>query len=697
MEEERLIPATRETPRQNEVFRVLVISETYPRAEDIPLHNLLLALLSLGHEITYIAREGLNRQGDGSALRRLGIPAYADDPDRVVMLGKQIPSAPTWNFAQVLTVKNYEIAILTEDFDLGLTAPEQYLDLIRQESPETRVIVWTRDVFYAMPRPSTSNRHALEEFEKNQDRVFRQREVLERADSVLISDQSGLALLGHKESRALGPCRPESISKALRQVRSIVPRTAAAHPFSVMQVEKRFSGRLSSRTGLQRLQGHLECYAMLAGLLMSEGNFSAARDQLRHIFGRMDGSWDAAEFVTQIIILLRRCYRELGESDLTELYCQAARECAMSNVAGTPMPPPKRHNANAPLISLIVPTYNRLPILRKCLAALEAQTLPKSEFEVLVIDDGSSDGTEEFLRQYTSSLGFQRLRQRNSGTGAARRHGVSHARGDYLLLMNDDTICDPDLLEQHLKVQRKLGAQRWAVLGSFQYPTEARCRALTHYFCVDPFMFPQVSMEDGCPYGYSHFITCNLSVRRDAVEEVGSFSSVYKLSEDTELGLRLYDKGFRVLYHPAAHAWHDHLPYPAQNLIRRARVYGKDYFHMFRQHPRVMKEWAMPVALTGMDERNATRILAYLDTNRKDVEEAVRALEKWDQVDFGVLLTEKHETADMVLSLFRQAVPAVHWFYLYEAMLQTMVSELGLANAAPEQLAGMARSAAAGS
>ena len=104
---------------------------------------------------------------------------------------------------------------------------------------------------------------------------------------------------------------------------------------------------------------------------------------------------------------------------------------------------------------------------------------------------------------------------------------------------------------------------------------------------------------------------------REAVVEAGSFDSTYKLSEDTELGIRLYERGYRVLYHPDAHAFHDHLPYPARNLIRRARVYGADYFYMFGRHPRVMREWAMPVKLTAMDEENAIRILGYVEEHRQ--------------------------------------------------------------------------------
>jgi cellulose synthase/poly-beta-1,6-N-acetylglucosamine synthase-like glycosyltransferase len=254
---------------------------------------------------------------------------------------------------------------------------------------------------------------------------------------------------------------------------------------------------------------------------------------------------------------------------------------------------------------------------------------------------------------------------------------VAHANSEYLLLMNDDTICDPDLIEQHMCVQRELASERWAVLGNFEYPAEAHRRAFTHFLRTGSFMFPQIEMEAGFPYPYSHFITCNLSIRREAVVEAGSFDSTYKLSEDTELGIRLFEMGYGVLYHPAAHAWHDHLPYAVGNLIRRARVYGADYFYMFRRHPRVIQEWAMPVNLAGMNMDAARAIQHYLEANRSNVEKAVAALDPWENVEFEPFLTRPQDAAK-VTALFQQAVPAIHWFYLLEKMLETMVRELNL-------------------
>ncbi|HSS99756.1 MAG TPA: hypothetical protein VLK33_22130, partial [Terriglobales bacterium] len=127
-------------------------------------------------------------------------------------------------------------------------------------------------------------------------------------------------------------------------------------------------------------------------------------------------------------------------------------------------------------------------------------------------------------------------------------------------------------------------------------------------------------------------------------------------------------------------------------LIRRARVYGADYFYMFRNHPRVMREWAMPVKLTGMDKENAQQIREYVDRNRSRVQDAVIAIERWDTVDFEPILTDQPENAAMILGLFRQAVPAIHWFYLYETMLHTMARELDLPYLVPEPIASQAAS-----
>ncbi|MGH9537516.1 MAG: glycosyltransferase family 2 protein [Terriglobales bacterium] len=665
-------------------LRVLVINDHVPEPKsdglDLRIMQLLRALRTQGDEVTFIAREADKSELFEPLLHQAEIRTYSGDAERLPCLGREA-SQPSWRLLDVVGHTRFDIAILIDNFGCGLSVAEQYLDDLRQHSPATRIAVFT-DELHAPLR--ASDKATLLEFEKTQDWATRQQEIFQRADVVLVLKEEDAASL-RESDRGLRVeviphyLRTVSLASVQPQILSLTPKLRPDEVCSVMQVEKLFAERLASKAGKSRTLGQLECYARLAEQMLLEGRPEKAREQLRHIAGRFPEIMQGGAFASQVYILLKRCYRVLGDMAMAERCAAESRRCAVVKI-----PPVSRtkRKTDEPLFSVIVPTYNRLPILKKCLAALQAQTLAANDFEVIVIDDGSSDGTEEMLRNYRAPFRFQYLRQTNSGTGAARRNGVAHASGEFLLLMNDDTICDRDALKEHLQVQREYASEHWAVLGNFVYPAAARQRALTRYFCVDPFMFPQVSMEEGCPYGYSQFITCNLSVRRDAVVEAGSFDSTYKLSEDTELGIRLYERGYRVLYHPDAHAFHDHLPYPARNLIRRARVYGADYFYMFGRHPRVMKEWPMPVKLTAMDEENAIRIIGYVEEHRQEVEQAMTAVERWDTIDFEPFLADGGENAVMVLGLLRQAVPAIHWFYLFETMLQTMIRELNLSHLA---------------
>jgi glycosyltransferase involved in cell wall biosynthesis len=664
------------------------------------LRQVLGGLRSLGHDVTLVMREDQNRSQYEPFLHGLNIRTFAGDKDRLTSLGIERSQGNPWSLTDVFSGRDFAAALLFHNFNRGISVPEQYLHEIRRHSPHTRIAALCDYLACIQDERIFAKNKSLQEHEIDEDRRSRECELIEQVDLV-VGPRAIYTVMTREEAVGLGIAVLPSVSEVseeffasqiadiLARLSTKTPKTLAQQAFSVMLVESLHADRLSDKTGDQRIIAQFESYARLAGQFMHEGKFAPALEQLRHIFGRTTGNVKADLFHAQVFVLLKRCYRELNYMEMAERCAAEARKCAMLETGFTRRTPAK-YPKNLPQLSVIVPTYNRLPILKKCLAALEAQTLPIQDFEVLVIDDGSSDGTEEFMRHHSSPLQLQYLRQKNGGTGSARRNGVANATGEFLLLMNDDTICDRDVAEQHLRVQHAYPGERWAVLGNFEYPAAARERALTHYFRVEPFMFPQVNMEEGCPYGYSYFITCNLSVRREAVVQVGSFQSTYKLSEDTEMGLRLHERGYRVLYHPSAHAWHDHLPYPARNLIRRAKVYGADYFYMFRNHPRVMREWAMPVKLTGMDAENALRIQEYVNQNRLQVEDAVIAIERWDSVDFEPLLADQPETAAMILGLFRQAVPAIHWFYLFETMLHTMARELHLPHFLPESLASQA-------
>ena len=333
---------------------------------------------------------------------------------------------------------------------------------------------------------------------------------------------------------------------------------------------------------------------------------------------------------------------------------------------------------------MVIPTYNRRAALESCLEALSRQTLSPDHFEVIVVDDGSTDDTEGLCRNLSPSFPLIYTKQANAGAGAARRRGVEHARGDYLLLINHDTIVEPRLLAEHLRVQRAHAQKRCAVLGDFRYPPAARQRALTHFLCTQPFLFPQVNLNPGLHDKNAFFIASNLSIRRDAVLAVGSFDPRFRVAEDTELGVRLKQVGYQVLYHPQARAWHEHLSFTLADLIRRARTYGETELLLLRKHPHLLGDGTGPFG--RLDEAAAQQIRASVEQQREQIAETVQVLERFEAIDFAPLFTipsGERTAAAEVMELFSQVVPAVFWFYLCETFLEAWDKEQRAVPAVP--------------
>jgi glycosyltransferase involved in cell wall biosynthesis len=246
-----------------------------------------------------------------------------------------------------------------------------------------------------------------------------------------------------------------------------------------------------------------------------------------------------------------------------------------------PVPPPATLK-----LTVIVPTYNRQAILHKCLDALARQTLSATAFEVIVCDDGSTDGTAAFLATYQAPFALKVLRQDNGGPAAARNLGIRAARGEYLLFLNDDTIAADDLLATHVATHQTYRDDKLAVLGRFEFLPEHRATPFGFLLEHSEFLFYYRRMTPGGRHDYQYFWTCNLSVRRAAVIEAGAFDEAFDVpaAEDLDLGYRLQKLGYQVLYQPACRAWHDHRITP-QGYCRTQQVRGKGAAMLYRKHP----------------------------------------------------------------------------------------------------------------
>src|SRR5262249_13447134 len=116
-------------------------------------------------------------------------------------------------------------------------------------------------------------------------------------------------------------------------------------------------------------------------------------------------------------------------------------------------------------ISVIIPTFNRARLLAATLESFAGQTLPRDQYEVVVVDDGSEDTTRQVCSNFASRIQLNYLHTENSGISAAKNTGILASRGEILLFADDDDIADARLLEEHVKAHEDHSQENIAVLG----------------------------------------------------------------------------------------------------------------------------------------------------------------------------------------------------------------------------------------
>lgn len=192
-------------------------------------------------------------------------------------------------------------------------------------------------------------------------------------------------------------------------------------------------------------------------------------------------------------------------------------------------------------VSVVVATYNRVALLKKCVEALRNQTLDPSEFEVIIVDDGSLDGTEGFLASETAhtSLNLRNFTQDRQGPAVARNYGIKEAKSDLIAFTDDDCVPAPDWLE-HLIVALPKNNKCVGVGGRIVRVSNSMIsRYIDHVESMQPPKNP-TSGE------VAYLVTANALYRRAALLQVGGFDLriTWPGGEDPDLSHRLREKGY---------------------------------------------------------------------------------------------------------------------------------------------------------
>jgi GT2 family glycosyltransferase/peptidoglycan/xylan/chitin deacetylase (PgdA/CDA1 family) len=238
----------------------------------------------------------------------------------------------------------------------------------------------------------------------------------------------------------------------------------------------------------------------------------------------------------------------------------------------------------APRISVVIPTYNRRALLARTLPTVLAQDLPAEEYEVIVIVDGSTDGTADWLRGLAPPVALHVLEQPNQGPGAARNAGIGAARGRVVLFLDDDLLCGAALLQEHLAAHHS--QERRMVFGPVYVAADSPDSLASDLARQDAASWTTRLEQDLEPrWPCDAMVDANSSVARAILLECGGFDERFGRQRETaDLGLRLWAMGVRFRYQPAAVA-HQLYVKSSRDVVRAdAAEFGKRSVLLARKH-----------------------------------------------------------------------------------------------------------------
>ena len=235
-------------------------------------------------------------------------------------------------------------------------------------------------------------------------------------------------------------------------------------------------------------------------------------------------------------------------------------------------------------ISVIIPTYNRKSELQTLLHSLNSQTVPPTHLEIIVVDDGSTDGTTEWLLKHKDEFNvpISLYTQVRGGPGAARNAGMEKAKGDIFAFTDTDCIAQPEWLASLIEpfTSEKIGAVGGSEIINDSDPLLMRC---FHYLMTAPLTTGGLRGKRGKRLAHFYPRTFNMAISRKVYQQTGGFKPLFQ-AEDIELSYRIKQEGFKLVYEDSARVYHKRRNTVAQ-FVRQLFNMGKARVTLARLHP----------------------------------------------------------------------------------------------------------------
>jgi len=225
-----------------------------------------------------------------------------------------------------------------------------------------------------------------------------------------------------------------------------------------------------------------------------------------------------------------------------------------------------------PRVSVVIPTYNRPHFLAKLLESLVAQKDVSGLYEVIVVSDGSTDGTHELLSGFCDKHPvFRYVVQENQGPAAARNFGLEHATGEIVAYTDDDCLADPGWVQEIIR----MFDERPGIVGM-----EGQTVTIEDQFT--PFTH-QVQGSGEC------YASCNVAYLRETLAQIGGFDrSFFYGNEDVDVAWRMMCLG-EVIYNERMVIIHPPIPLSFMKFVRIPETYGVEIL-LYQRHPAKYKK-----------------------------------------------------------------------------------------------------------
>jgi glycosyltransferase involved in cell wall biosynthesis len=241
-------------------------------------------------------------------------------------------------------------------------------------------------------------------------------------------------------------------------------------------------------------------------------------------------------------------------------------------------------------VSIVVPTYNRVERLKRVIAALEQQDYAHENYELIVVSDGSTDGTQAYLENLSPSVKFSQCTQVNQGPAAARNRGVAMASGQFVLFIDDDVIPEPGLVREHMSVHQ-CHEGNTIVIGPMVTPSDVKLSPWVNWEQKQLEKYYNAMLSGRYPPSARLFYTGNASVPRKYFMQCGGFDQSLRRAEDIELAYRLERLGLQFHFNPQAVGFH-YAERSFESWMETANTYGRNdiIFSLERDQPDLLED-----------------------------------------------------------------------------------------------------------